>query len=254
MYIYLFVIPVCKDTVTVGGQKVARRSFKTRQDVESHLSQLGEGVSVFIVYAPDPESPYFDPRKREAQISQNERLVFRLAYDLECHGFHVVTDLHLGDKQPHSWLRWYTSRISLCDFVILVCSPAFNKLFSHAQCPDYQIIDRRAKLLLSYRNAVDSEIMSEVQSKQNGGKFVPIMLHPYWSVEECVPALFRAGAIYDVFEEQQPRRFTYDNQIRGFERLVCRMAGINRMELDKPPVVGVHQLGPHIREGMCVRI
>ena len=224
-----------------------RRVFKTRADVEQNLTKLGEGVSVFIVYAPDPESPYHDPHTREQEMAMNEKRVFRLVYDLECLGFHAITDLHLGDDMPSNWLKWYTSRVELCNYVLLVGSPAFCELFSQ-QKPRGQILDRRARLLLSYRNAVYAEIAQEVSTNPGASKFVPILLDPRWPSEVAVPSLVRAATVYHLLEDEH-RQFTYDNGVRDFEKLVCRMAGINRLEINKPQVIGVQPLPPPYQRG-----
>lgn len=240
------------DTVVSDGataaKPVQRRVFKTRADVEQDLAMLGEGVSVFIVYAPDPESPYYDPCTREHEISANRVRIFRLVYDLEYHGFNVVTDIHLGDKMPTNWLEWYTSRIELCNYILLVGSPAFCELFSREK-PQRQILDRKAELLLSYRNAVYAEIATEVSRNPGASKFIPVLLDPRWTFEDAVPSLVRAATVYHLLEEDH-RRFTYDNGSRDFEKLVCRMAGINRAEIDRSQPIGVRQLPPPYQQGI----
>lgn len=197
-------------------------------------------MSVFLVYAPDPESPYHNPRTRAREISANEKRVFRLAYDLEQHGFNVVTDLHLGSKMPANWLEWYTARIELCNYVLLIGSPAFCELFSREQ-PRGQIVDKRAQRLLSYRNAVYAEIEAEVSRNTGAGKFVPVLVDPRWAFEDSIPSLMRAATVYHLLEDDH-RRFNYDDASHDFEKLVCRMAGINRAEIDRPPLTGVHRL------------
>ena len=192
------------------------------------------------MYAPDPESPYHDPRTRVQEIGANEKRIFRLAYDLEQHGFNVVTDLHLGSKMPTNWLEWYTSRIELCNYVLLVGSPAFCELFSREK-PRGQIADERAQRLRSYRNAVYAEIEAEVSRNPGASRFVPVLLDRCWTFEDSVPSLMRAATVYHL-QEDDHRRFNYDDGSRDFEKLVCRMAGINRAEIDRPPLVGVHRL------------
>jgi hypothetical protein len=219
-----------------------RKVFKSKAEVEQNLPRLGEGVSVFIVYAPDPESPYLNPHTRVREINANEKQIFQLVYDLGRHGFHAITDLHLGDKMPHNWLEWYTSRIELCHYILLVGSPAFRELFSREK-PQGQILDRRAQLLLSYRNTVYSEISKELSSNPSASKFIPILLDPRWHSEDSIPSLFGAATVYHLLEKEQ-RLFMYDNWSRDFEKLVCRMAGINRAEIDQPRVVGVQRLLP----------
>ena len=252
-------LTVTLDAAT-GTVATQRKVFKSKAEIEQNITKLGEGVSVFIVYAPDPESPYLDPHTRVQEINVNEKRIFQLVYDLGRHGFHVVTDLHLGDKMPQNWLEWYTSRIELCNYILLVGSPAFCELFSREK-PQGQILDRRAQLLLSYRNTVYSEITRELSSNPGASKFIPVLVDPRWPQEVSIPSLFGAATVYHLLESEQ-RHFTYDNKSRDFEKLVCRMAGINRAEIDKPQVIGVQRLPPpfhggklatcvHVYHGMC---
>ena len=218
-----------------------RRVFHSKEEVQSYLPELGEGVSIFICYAPDPESPYLDPQRRGAEIRRNEMLITMLTADLEQHGFHVVSDLHLGDTEPRNWLRWYISRIHLCDFIILVCSPAFNELFSQETlCQD--VVDHRAVMFRTYSQAIYDEIAQDVTRGNNTSKFIPVILDRAWEGRENVPSLFRGGFVYNLSGGSVPRRFVYGNRDGGFERLVCRMAGINRVELDKPRDRMLHML------------
>ena len=218
-----------------------RRVFRSKEEVQSHLPELGEGVSVFICYAPDPESPYLDSQRRVAEIHHNERLITILTADLERHGFHVVSDLHLGDTEPRNWLRWYISRIHLCNFIILVCSPAFNELFSRETLRQ-DVVDQRARMFRTYSHAIYDEIAQDVTRGNNTSKFIPVILDRAWEGRDSVPPLFRGGLVYDLSGASEPRRFVYDNKNGGFEKLVCRMAGINRVELDKPRDGMLHML------------
>ena len=218
-----------------------RRVFRSKEEVQSYLPELGEGVSVFICYAPDPESPYLDPQRRGAEICRNEKLITMLTADLEQHGFHVVSDLHLGDTEPRNWLRWYISRIHLCDFIILVCSPAFDELFSRETLRQ-DVVDQRAVMFRTYSQAIYDEIAQDVTRGNNTSKFIPVILDRAWEGRDSVPSLFRGGFVYNLSGGSVPRRFVYGNRDGGFERLVCRMAGINRVELDKPRDRMLHML------------
>ena len=207
--------------------------FQSREEVLANLPRLGEGRSVFVCYAPDPESPYFNPREREVEIHRNELRLASLFLDLELHGFHVVSDLHMqgGGTEPADFVQWYISRVSYCNFVLLVCSPAFNELFRIDRSD--AIIDKRAQLLLGYKRAVYGEIMKEVKSQGNVSRFIPVLLEARWDSVDCVPVLFQGGSVYRLFEAEQ-RCFNYNDMTRDFEKLVCRMAGIDRMALARP--------------------
>lgn len=159
----------------------------------------------------------------------------RLFFDLELHGFHVLSDLHLGETQPSNWVQWYITRISHCNFVVFVCSPAFKKLFEETVQVD-RLPNPKAKHLVNYRNAVYAGISKEM-SKEGRKKFIPVILDDNYmrsaQREESVPVLFQPGTVYCVTKEEQKRSFDFDNKSRDFEKLVCHMAGINRDALEK---------------------
>lgn len=218
--------------------------FKTKQDVLNSLPKLGHGLSVFICYTPDPESPYSDPKDKnlEGVRNRNQILITHLIRDLERHGFNVLSDLHLGDTQPHNWLQWYTSRIDLCDYLIMVCSPAFKELFSCEKLTR-PVLDERVSQFMCYRQAMYANIEREVREFPNTSKVIPVILDLSWTVDNSVPTLFAMATKYQLFSEDL-RKFNYDDKQRDFERLVCRMAGIDRMKLDRPVDQRIQQLPP----------
>ena len=217
--------------------KKGKSQFKTREDVVNNLPRLGQGVSVFICYAPDPESPYYDPVDRQGIIVRNQIFITHLIRDLERLGFTVISDLHLGETQPRNWLQWYVSRMELCDYLIMVCSPAFKELFS-CEKPQYPITDERTSWFLAYRNVMYADIAREVNESPTHSKFLPVILDEQYLAENSVPALFMMAPLYQLGSDGH-RKFAYDNMVGDYERLVCRMAGIDRMKLEKPADQGV---------------
>lgn len=218
-------LPVMKDNVAMTQR------LTSKQDIMANVTSLGRGHNVFLCYLPDPGSPYGapDPDRVEA----NMFLVSLLHYDLTSHGFSVTSDLNLGDLHPQNMLQWYISRIHSCHHVILVCSPAFCELFSTYR-PRREVTDPRARRFLSYSAAIYAECESDVREGGGMSKFIPVILDHQWGdVEKSVPLLFRLSNIYKMFETEM-RRFDYDNNDRDFERLVCRMVGINRAQLNAP--------------------
>ena len=223
----------------VGKGKI---QYKTREDVVTNLPRLGQGVRVFVCYAPDPESPYHDPKERQGVISSNQVYVTHLIHDLEQLGFTVISDLHLGETIPVNWLQWYVSRMELCDYLIMVCSPAFKELFSCEQ-PKYHIFDERASWFLTYRTVMYADIHKEVTESSQTSKFLPVILDERFLPEDSIPTLFRLAPLY-LLGSDGHREFNYDNMTGDYERLVCRMAGIDRMKMEKPVDQGVVQVAP----------
>ena len=223
-------LAVMKDHVTTTT--VTR--FTTKHDIVANVGSLGNGHHVFICYLPDPASPYDLPDP--ARVQRNLDRISLLHYDLQFHGFTVMSDLGLGDQTPLSLLQWYVERIERCNHVILVCSPAFKELFTSTR-PQREVKDQKARRFLHYSSTIYTECESSV-ARQGGGrgmsKFIPVILDPEWAdIEQSVPLLFRGSHIYELFETCQ-RKFDYDNKERYFERLVCRMVGINRATIDGP--------------------
>ena len=102
-----------------------------------------------------------------------------------------------------------------------------------------KLVDPRARHLVQYRDAVYAGIQSDTSKAGGRRKFLPVILDVdrYGSREkDCVPLLFQAGTVFRLHKEDV-RRFDFDNESRHFERLICHMAGINRMELAKIPQV-----------------
>ncbi|XP_064392221.1 uncharacterized protein LOC135339913 isoform X4 [Halichondria panicea] len=216
-------------TDAIRTDRLLSAQFKTKQDVTNNLPRLGQGVSVFVCYAPDPESPYYDPKERKDEIVRNQTQITHLICDLERIGFSVISDLHLGNSQPRNWLQWYVSRIELCDYLIMVCSPAFKELFS-CDKQKFPIADERASWFLTYRNAMYAEISEEVKDSPSGSKFVPVIIDDSFPPQDCVPTLLLTATKYQL-NQKVPREFKYDNMYGGFEQLVCRMAGIDRVQM-----------------------
>ncbi len=220
------------------GKRIA---FKTEKDVTSNLPRLGREVSVFVCYTPDPESPYHDPKDREEIIVHNQRQIVNLIRDLERHGFTVISDLHLGSTQPRNWLQWYVSRIELCDYLIMVCSPALKELFSCGE-PKHRIIDERSSWFRTYCTSIYAEIHKEGKESAISSKFVPVILDGC-APDDCIPTLLATGSKYELLDQTVPRKFEYGDRDGVWENLVCRMAGIDRNKLSAQSVdEGVHKL------------
>jgi hypothetical protein len=215
--------PVMKDHVTT------KTKFSSRHDVVSNLSSIGRGHHVFLCYLPDPASPYGAPDL--TRVRNNLSLVSLLQYDLTRHGFAVTSDLSLGDREPMNLLQWYIRQIERCDHVVLVCSPALKELFSTCQ-PREPITDQKAARFQVYSSVIYSEC--ERCMRSGVGKFVPVVLEPEWrNFDRSVPLLFRGSHVYELYG-MRARLFHYDDMTGHFERMVCRMVGINRRELDAP--------------------
>lgn len=230
----------------------ARLQWSSKEDVLNNVHNLGRGVSVFFIYAPDPVGQHSIAHGKPGEQEKRSRvLMSMLFHDLEVHGFHVMSDLHLGDTEPSNWLLWYITRIQECNFVVFVCSPAFKQLFEAGR-PDMDTLTDRSRRLLEYRDALYVSITENKLSGEGKRKFLPVILDRF-EVGSSVPLLFRAGTVYQVAPEGEYRRFDYDNRVRDFEKMVCYIAGINRDELDRKGLErNVPVLGSPFAAGMCM--
>ena len=227
----MLLLSVEKDHVPKDPQLI---EWKSKESVINNIPRLGNGISIFILYAPNPDDPYEKVTQTNTAEQRNQFLLWRLVFDLEQHGFHVTSDLHLGGKEPSNWVQWYVTRIAHCNFVLFVCSPAFKQLFEE-DLDIAKLANPKAKCLAEYKNAVYAGMSADV-SKGGRRKFLPVILdvERYGDrVSECVPMLFQAGTVFSL-DKDENRKFEFDNEVRHFERLVCHMAGINRVELKKP--------------------
>ena len=211
---------------------VQRPSFTSRAEVMDYLDTLGHGVKVLVCYSPDPKSAKdCEPEEQQAKRSRTQdtrRRIGRLACRLERHGFSVFTDLKGGDPL----LKWYTNHIESDDYVLLVCSPAFEELFRMERLEG--VSDWQAKLVYSYCNNIFSQLATNPDTRK---KFIPVVIDSAYS--ESVPSLFQGSSLYRITND---KAFNYDSD-QGFDALVCRMAGIDRAKIEKEllrgPVVQV---------------
>ena len=218
--------------------------YKSKAEVQANLTKLGEGVKVFICYAPDPDDPYSDAGERVAVIDQHEQKIWSLTHDLERHGFYVSSDLNMPGA-PDSILRWVAARIDLSDYVILVCSPALRELVTAPSLSE-KVKDVRAKRLFKYSNAIYGVMEGQTD---NVTKLVSVILDGRYDYLSSAPCMLCSGRIYRLCEVASPRKFDYDCKNGEFEALVCRMAGIDRALSQPQPELT--RLPPPSFEGGC---
>ena len=106
-------------------------------------------------------------------------------------------------------------------------------------------------MLRAYSRAIYNEITQDAATTGNTSKLIPVILDQAWEGGDSVPSLFRGGTVYNLSGVTCPRKFVYTNKKGHFERLVCRMAGINRDELDKLVERMLHRLPKHDETGWC---
>lgn len=199
------------------------RQLKTKEDIVNNIDKLGEGIEVFMCYAPDPDDPCSDPEDNQAVVLQHETKIWDLMHDFERHGFLVSSDLNMP-LDTSNILRWIASRIDNSDFVIIVCSPALKELVSCLKLPE-GVKDKRAERLFRFSNAIYEVLQRKTTATT---KVVTVILDDHYQ-DDVVPTFFAGGHIYRLHKVASPREFDYDRN-GPFEQLICRMANIDRSQ------------------------
>lgn len=200
-----------------------RAALTSYEEVMQNLNILGKGVSVLIIHAPDPMSakdclPVEDAEK-EGRIKQALHDVITLACSLEQHGFSVLTDL---DADCTKKVQWYNDYISKSRFVLLVCSPALNYIFSSTfRCSDHQVNCIRVAF---------NTICNILSSDPDTDKFIPVAIDPAYQNEQSFfhRHVYYAASKASTFEVERCTQHKY-----GYESLVCKMAAIDITTIGK---------------------
>ena len=220
----------------LSGFVLRRPLFASKEEVLKHISTIGHGVSVLVCYSPDPrsakdrESQTETPQVKRQIIRDTRRRVGGLACRLEQLGFSVFTDLLKGGENPDQLLKWYSNHIQRDNWIILVCSPAFEELFRVQKLEGSS--DWQDKLVYSYCNNIYCHLVHNPDVRK---KFIPLVFQPQHACS--VPSLFQGSFSYCITED---KAFNYDSSPSdlGFDALVCRMAGIDREEIERKSIRG----------------
>ena len=206
---------MCHHPAVLTDHVEKRRVFRSRDDVTANLTKLGEGVEIFICYAPDPDDPYSDPDENVAVTDQHEQKIWSLIHDLKRHGFYVSSDLNMPGAPDSIILRWVTALINLSEYVILVCSPAPRELVTASSLSE-KVKDVRARRLFKYRNAIYGVMEWQMDAVT---KLVSVILDGRYDNQSSAPCTLSSGHIYRLCEVASPRQFDYDCKNGEFEKL-----------------------------------
>ncbi|XP_065892154.1 uncharacterized protein [Dysidea avara] len=215
-----------KTTPYVNGNSISitphdnRLEFKQAEDVTRNCKSLGQRKKVFIYYISMANS--FNER-------YNEMLKIRVrnfAHHLITYGFDVKVDLFADISPGFDLIHWTEYELSQADWIIYVCSRSSYDMFSLLNGTNGMHFDEdiQRKMVLSQK------ILYNCLSNNNSMNVAPvILLVEDNNIDYVPPSLQDKNNILHIYEDAP---FDYTNLSGHFERLVCRMAGINRQTIN----------------------
>ena len=190
--------------------------FKSIEDIQYNLGTLGQRKEVFIWSVPLRSTVHniTHPGMLETRI-----LLF--SHYLKTYGFEILPS---GVKHTceADWTYWTDHEMSRAEWIICVCSQSLYDMFHNASDPiEIHSLNTKASVMnrTLYNRLLNDPALKVIpvilQEDDNNLLFVP-------------PTLRDPKNILRIYKDTP---FNVKNLDGDFERLVCRMAGINRMAL-----------------------
>ena len=210
--------------VSVTGYAISNGAsaakFSEKKDVLSNRGSLGQRQRVFIHYVPTTSGEY---------MVELEKRIYDFSSHLITYGFDVRVDLLCDQSTRFDRAAWSDRELSQAHWVIFVCSRSSYELFNLSYSSEYSptcYIDQETKNNISLlRRTLYNHLSNDATNK-----VIPVILLQGDSDIAYVPPMLRdSNNILCIFEDTP---FDYDNQGGHLERLICRMAGINRVEIN----------------------
>ena len=213
------------------GVPTKRLQFNSKEDVTQNLGSLGQRLKIFICYAPSVSS-------KETRGKLESR-IYTFARHLITYGFDVRVDLFASFTVGFDWASWTDHEMSQADWIIFVNSKSSYELLCHPSRP------RDVDVTVPHvSNSLDTASVNEATKKIRFSgralynrlyhdttlKIIPvILLEEDNRIEYILPILRDVNSVLHIYEDVP---FEYDKLEGHFERLICRMAGINRMAIN----------------------
>ena len=212
MYVMLKDMDCCSD-----GRQFSQ--FKTLEDIQNKLGKLGQRKRIFVWYVPSKDNP-----GNKKHIGVLETRIYLFSRHLITYGFDVKVDLfvtvnHTCEADRASWTDHEMSR---AEWIICVCSQSLYDMFHNACDPiEIRSLSTRASFL---NKTLYNQLLND-----NTSKIIPVILQEVDNNLSFVPPTLRDPKnILRIYEETP---FDVKNFDGDLERLICRMAGIDRMAL-----------------------
>ena len=203
--------------------------FNGKEEVTNNLGCLGKAI---ICYAPSVSS-------KESKGKLESRF-HTFARHLITYGFDVRIVLFASSTVGFDWVSWTDREMSQADWIIFVNLKSSYELLYHPSGPKEVEVTaphvsnsfntEAAKKIRFSRRALYNRLYHDTTLK-----IIPvILLEEDNRIEYILPILRDVNSVLHIYEDVP---FDYDKLEGHFERLICRMAGINRMAINSR---GVH--------------
>jgi len=194
--------------------------YSGKSDVLRNRGSFGRRQRVFIHYVPTSQYTCGE------YMGELEKRIYDFSLHLITYGFDVRVDLLCDRSTRFDRSAWSDHELSQADWVIFVCSRSSYELFNFSFSSDASYIDQETRNNISLlRRTLYNRLSNDATNK-----VIPVILLPEDNETSYVPPTLRdLSNILRIFEDTP---FDYDNQGGHFERLLCRMAGINRSEIN----------------------
>ena len=193
--------------------------FKTFDDIQHNLRSLGQRKKIFIWYVPSRHITDY-----KTHVGVLEARIYSFSRHLISYGFDVEVDLPsaVNHTSEADWASWTDREISQADWIICVCSQSLYAMFHNASDPvEIHSLNTKATFL---NKTLYNQLLNDTRSK-----VIPVILQQEDDNPLFVPPTLRDPKnILRIFEDTPFNVHKIDGDL---ERLICRMAGIDRMAL-----------------------
>ena len=227
----------CKDGFSMRNSI----KFSTTEDIKNNLGSLGRGKRVLILYGPSANIT------GSVNGSRRDR-IYKFACHLMTYGFDVKIDMFVNLATESDWASWIDHEMSQADWIICVCSQSLHTMFHSVNGIEKEIqsLSLAAKNTRFYSRALYNRLLNDTKLK-----VIPVILLREDNNLAFVPPTLRDPKnVLHIYEDTP---FTIENVSGNFERLVCRMAGIDRIAVNTTEYQhqGYVKLKSKISEGSC---
>ena len=192
-------------------------NFSTIEDIKNNLGSLGRGKRILILYGPSSDVTGIVNSSRRDRI-------YSFACHLITYGFDVKIDMFVSLATESDWASWIDHEMSRADWIVCVCSQSLYTMFHNV---NGEMLSLATKDLRFYSRSLYNRLLNDTKLK-----VIPVILFREDDNLTFVPPTLRDPKNVLYIYEDTP--FSIGNINGDFERLVCRMAGIDRITLSTP--------------------
>jgi len=204
----LYYDELCRD----GSNVNPPQRFNTLESIDHRLGSIGQRKKVFIWFVPD----------NKQCTGMLETRILSFSRHLITYGFDVRVDLFINHVNEADWASWTDNEMLQADWIICVCSQSLCEMFHNATGPpEIQSLNSKATYL---KKALYIRLLNDTAFK-----VIPVILqHEDDNIFFVPPILRDSKNILRIFDDTP---FNVRKMDGDLERLICRMAGIDRMNL-----------------------